>query len=258
MISQRFFINICLLFILFTILSGHVFGEDQSLQILTEEWAPFNYQENGVLTGFSTEIVKQILARLGRNEPIQVNPGSRSIYILDNEPYAMFFSLYRTEEREAKYHWVGPLASGSISFYKRKGDALDVNSLEDAKRVRSVSCRYAGLIPGLLEELGFDNLDNTAKDSYNVYEKILLGRNDLAISDTEPGVRYVLKKLGYPLDSLTRTPVVIFDADLYIAFSKDTPDEEINQWQILLDEMKADGTYDKIADKYSVMRPVYQ
>ncbi len=37
---------------------------------------------------------------------------------------------------------------------------------------------------------------------------------------------------------------------LYIAFSKNTPDDEVKKWQAALDELKKDGTYQKIVDKY--------
>jgi len=40
------------------------------------------------------------------------------------------------------------------------------------------------------------------------------------------------------------------DTQLYIAFSKNTPDDVIDKWQSPLDEMKADGTFDTLVKKY--------
>lgn len=116
--------------------------------------------------------------------------------------------------------------------------------------VESISCRYAGLIPTLLLNLGFENLDMTAKDSEQVYEKVLIGRNDLVISDSEMGVIYYLEKLNYQKDALTRMPLLVFQSDLYIACSKDIPLEEVRLWQSALDLLKADRTYDRIYKSY--------
>jgi len=38
--------------------------------------------------------------------------------------------------------------------------------------------------------------------------------------------------------------------DLYIAFNKNTPDTIIEKWQKALDDIKKDGTYQKILNKY--------
>jgi hypothetical protein len=35
----------------------------------------------------------------------------------------------------------------------------------------------------------------------------------------------------------------------YIAFSRGTPDEEVNAWQQTLDEIKTDGTYERLEEK---------
>lgn len=37
----------------------------ESYQVVTEEWAPYNYQENNQLTGMATEIVRSIMAMTG-------------------------------------------------------------------------------------------------------------------------------------------------------------------------------------------------
>lgn len=42
----------------------------------------------------------------------------------------------------------------------------------------------------------------------------------------------------------------IMESQLYIAFHKETSEEVIQRWQKALDEIKKDGTYQKILQKY--------
>ena len=43
---------------------------------------------------------------------------------------------------------------------------------------------------------------------------------------------------------------VLGDSNIYIAFSKDTPADVVAQWQGKLDEMKADGSFERIIRRY--------
>ena len=72
-------------------------------QVVTEEWAPYNYLENDRLTGMATDIVRAIMARTGDDFDIVLLPGSRSINMLDKRPKTVMYSLFRTAVREPLY-----------------------------------------------------------------------------------------------------------------------------------------------------------
>ncbi|WP_432455908.1 MULTISPECIES: substrate-binding periplasmic protein [unclassified Agarivorans] len=218
--------------------------------LVTEEWAPFNYQENGKLVGFSTEIVAGILKLLNEDYQIQLLPSLRSTRVLNSRPQTMMFSLFRTPSREQQYKWIGPLSDGSIYFYKRRGHRIPVDSLADLKRVKRIATRHQGIIPSLLLEQGFENLDMTATSSMQVYQKLLLGRADIAISDTDLGVSHNMRMLAVDMRRIEKIPIQVFRSDLYIAAHKDLPDSEIQRWQAALDTLKANGSYQAIFDKY--------
>lgn len=241
------------IFVSWVILSLFVLAVSAADEILlvTEEWAPYNYTEAGELTGFSTEIVQNILDVLKENYEIRLLPSMRASNLLNTRPHTMMFSMFRIPERETLYQWIGPLSDASIFFYKRKGDSRRFTSLEDMKQVVRIACRHAGLIPTLLLEQGFSNLDMTATSSLPVYQKLLHGRCDLAISDADLGVRYQLKSLDVKLDEVfEKIPIPVFEAELYIACSKDIPEAEIQRWNSALDTLKINGVYGQILQKY--------
>ncbi|WP_415884717.1 hypothetical protein ACMXYO_08590 [Neptuniibacter sp. QD37_6] len=63
-------------------------------------------------------------------------------------------------------------------------------------------------------------------------------------------VSNVFKTSGVSEKIIKKTPIVLYQSEGYIAFSKQTPDEEIVAWQSVLDRLKKDGEYDRLANQY--------
>jgi len=229
---------------------GSCLAADQRLSIVTEEWAPYNYAEGGVVKGQSVEVVQALARSLAVPIDIQLLPSMRATVALDSQPRTMMITMLRTPEREARYKWIGPLGESSIYFYKRKGSPLAINSLEDAKKVPLICARQAGLTVSRLRAAGFTNLNSSAFEGKAVYRMLLFGRCDLAVSDSPLGVAHALKQMGFPPDAVVQTPVKILSLPLFIACSKDFPDAEIARWQTALDAMKRSGAFQAILRKY--------
>ncbi len=224
-------------------------AKEGALTIITENWPPYNYEENGEVKGFSTEIVQAIIKKLNLSYEVQLLPGARGEKLLDEGSHVMNFSLFRTSERETRYKWIGPIAEDAIYFYKKKGNPLEIATLEDAKNVKRVACRHKGLVLSVLQKEGFTNLDLTTKPK-RIVRKVAMGIVDLSVSETPLGVRYWLTKAKLPTDSLEQTPVKLVEFPLYIACTKDIPDQVIQQWQDALEQIKASATYTRIYNKY--------
>ena len=224
-------------------------AEGGTLTIITEDWPPYNYEENGEVKGFSTEIVQAILKELNLSYEIQLLPGARGEKLLDEGAHVMNFSLFRTSERKNQYKWIGPIAEDAVYFYKKKGNPIDIQTLEDAKNVKRVACRHKGLVFNVLQKEGFTNLALTTNPD-DIIKKVVMRRVDLSVSETPLGVKYWLRKLNFPADALEQTPVKLVEFPLYIACTKDIPDEVIQQWQEALEHIKASEMYTQIYNKY--------
>ncbi|WP_108650855.1 substrate-binding periplasmic protein [Dongshaea marina] len=110
-----------------------------TLRIITEEWAPYNYMEKGVLKGFSVEIVRAVMKQLGEEHKIELLPGARGERLLDYEPNVMNFSLFRTREREPRYKWIGPISEESIYFYKLADNHKTYGDIQQIKKIAIAS-----------------------------------------------------------------------------------------------------------------------
>lgn len=221
------------------------------IKLISENWPPYNFEEKSTAKGYSTEIVKLIMKELNIKADIAIYPGSRAMQVLNNSKRTMFFSLIRTPKREDLYKWIGPFGHQNIPFYKRKGSPLNIKTIEDAKKVDSICCRNSGFVLQRLKSLGFKNLD-LSKTAKTVYLKSILGRCDLAITETPLGYSYWMKDLKRPQDSLEMTPVNVTSTPLYIVATKDIPNSEIELWQKALKKVLASKAYIEISKKYGL------
>ena len=121
--------------------------------------------------------------------------------------------------------------------------------MEDAKKADGIAAYHSGVILDNLISLGFKNIDKSPTID-SIFKKILHDRAELMVVFPESGINYWLKKNGYSLDTLIKTPVRIASYEMYIICSNDIPDKTIERWQNSLDNLKASGEFDRILKKY--------
>lgn len=227
---------------------------DNSVRLMTEEFAPYQFYEGEgekkVITGISIEIVKAIQAEIGNAEKIKVLPWSRALKLLTKNKNAALFSTARTPAREDKYKWVGPLAKLEIVFFKKTGSPVSFSSVDGAKSIGKVGVTKNVATHEMLVNMGFKNLDvmQSGSDDKNI-RRLTKGRIDVWPTAYYAGI-YSAKKMGL-LDQIQVVPdVSLMSGFLYIAFNKQTDSNLIHQWQLALDQLKATGAIDRILEKY--------
>ncbi|AXP03932.1 MULTISPECIES: ABC transporter substrate-binding protein [Pseudomonas] len=234
---------------LLCLLLGTVDARAEEYQVVTEEWAPYNYQENNQLTGMTTEIVRAIMTLTGSDFEVLLQPSMRATQILKHRPKTIMYSLFRTPEREPLYKWVGPIVEESIHPYQL-ANTPPVNSLEQLLHAPQITTRHAGLVPQMLQSLGFNNLDKSATESKLLYRMLLAGRTGIIIGDTDAGVAYYSRQLNIAPGTLRRIPIELYRSSLYIAFSPDSEDEVVAAWSRALEQLRRSGELERIQRRY--------
>ncbi len=217
------------------------------LTIITEKYPPLSLINQGIITGSSVEVVREILRRLKQPDDIIILPWVRGYNLLKTQPNVALFSTTRTKERESLFHWVGPICTSRNGFYAKRGHGILINSLEDAKKVESIATYKEDAREQMLRAWGFTNLDSSKSPVSNL-KKLLSGRVDLWLYDNL-GMPGVAKQVGINTDELELV-FSIEEVSLYIAFSKGTSENVVKQWQKTLDSMKRDGSFQKISRKW--------
>lgn len=235
---------IALVFITFSL-----FAKD-NIQPLTENWTPYQMETKNGLQGISVDLVKEIQKRIGNKKEIKVFPWKRGYNItLQKKGYALFLTT-RSKKRENLFKWVGPIASMKLAFFKNASRSdLNINSLEDAKKVASIIVAEDTISHQKLTELGFTNLTINSLANYSL-TKLLENKTDLYPVEYNA---FMYKRKKEKLEEKVvpvKMKIPIYSSHLYIAFNKETDEKTIKKWQKALDEIKADGTYEKITTKY--------
>lgn len=220
-----------------------------SFDIMTENLPPFNFiNDKNEVVGISVDIAEEIMKNNKDVYPIKVMPWSRAYKEIINKPNKVLFSMTRTPQREYMFKWVGPVSSSSWVFYAKSDANIVINSLEDAKNDKyKIGTYFDDVKEGYLKDNEFYNLYSVPNDALNL-KKLIKGRINLWVEGEVQGL-YTAKQLKIDSSKIKKV-FTIKDAQLYIAFSRTTPNSVINQWQEKLDMMKKDGRYQAIMDKY--------
>lgn len=219
-------------------------------QVVTEEWAPYNYVHNGQLTGMATEIVRAIMALTGDHFEVTLLPSMRAGLTLQSRPKTIMYSMFRTPERERRYQWVGPIVEESIHPYQLVDGRPPLYSLAQLQQLAQITTRHAGLIPERMRALGFTNLDRSANESQQLYRMLLAGRTEVIVGDTDAGVAYYSRQLQIAPGTLRQIPVQIYRSSLYIAFSLDSDPAVVAAWAGALEQLRRSGEVARIQRRY--------
>ncbi len=221
------------------------------ITVFTEEWAPFNYLENGKVTGISVDIAREMMKMTGITGEIEVVPWARAYTQALTRENVMIFTMARTEEREDKFNWIGKVGEKKMYFFKLKSRKdIELKSVEAAKRYMT------GVVNNDVSEMellkrGFkhgENLDKAVTEDVNV-RKFFSKRVDLLLG-AEEDTMYLCKKLKYSYSEIQRLNVIVYDGEYYIAFSKETSEEIVEKFRRAFSELQKNGFYSKIRDKY--------
>ncbi len=223
----------------------------RQISVLTENSGDNNYlAKDGSIKGHNVDIVREIMARLGVGGPVELMPWKRAYLMARSGPNVALFSTTRTFAREDLFKWVGPLHVSRFVLYGKKGSGIEVNSLADAKTVGGIGCYRDDVREQYLKANGFKNLESLYGSDANAINlrKLLAGRIDLWITSNKVMIN-TARNMGIDSEGLTEV-FVVKKVYAYIAFSKTTPDAIVSQWQTTLDDIKRDGSYERIMARY--------
>lgn len=252
------------LLILIVVMSGclktdtiHVYDVSQKdpddnlqIQIYTEEQAPFNYiNDHGHLSGRSTEMVREIMRRLKVSYPIHLVPWADGYRTVITTPNTAIYSIIMTHERDAMFRWVGPIAELEYSFYARSDNSENITSIEALKHSGSIAVVSNDARELYLNALGFENILPLESDTACI-KALAREEVDFWLGTKDIYAQNVKRSMWDDVPEFHIASVPVPLQRIYIGFNRNTPDSVINAWQEKLDEMKEDGTYDLIQNRY--------
>lgn len=217
-----------------------------NIEVVTEDWKPFNYPENGEIKGTSTVIVKKVLKEVGLTYNIRVYPWARAYHMALNEKNVLIYTLMRIPQREKLFKWVRPLGPANKTWlWKRKGDKkIIVNNIDDAKKYM-IGTNNDSMDHIWLKDNGFKDKENISVNSkVELFVKMLkFGRVDMMAFNTA-SIEEEVKKLNFSIEDFEKV-IPLFTTQPFMAFSQLTSDEYVEKFKMVYDQLVKENKLEK-------------
>ena len=239
--------------LLLGLLATSAFAQVTPLKVLTEEFPPYNYTENGKITGFATAVVRAVLQEANIEGEFQSLPWARAYETASTSESVLIYSIGRSPQREKLFKWVGVIAPTQYYLFSLAPRKLRLERLEQAKTFQIATVNEDVGEQFLLSK-GFvkgQNLQSSAKYELN-YEKLKRGRVDLWIMSELTAVYFARQAGDEPTQTLERSYAIteLSSDGYYMAFGVQTPDALVERLSKALAIIKGSGTYDALKKKW--------
>jgi len=205
------------------------------LEVVTEEWKPYNYLENNEIKGVSTEVVKKVLDKAGIKYSIKIYPWSRAYVMAQNKSDVLIYTIIRIRAREAAFKWIRPLGKGgTTSLYRlKKNRHINPRTMNEAKKY-SIVVNKDSMDHLWLKHEGFNNLELPPKVENSIH-MFFHGRVDMIAFDTSV-MKEEFSKLGYNVNDVVQV-IPLFRTPPYMALSLSTSDKILKKLQAAYDQL---------------------
>ncbi len=230
----------------------------QSLTVYTEEFPPYNYMANGVITGMSTEVVEAVLKQAEIAYDIKSYPWIRTYNNAVNGTNALIYSISRRAKREKQFQWIGVIVPSiqSVFALKERGD-ITIKSMNDLKKYQ-IGTTIGDARETYLINKGFDLKTFqriSGEDSYvRNYKKLKSGRIEVwPIPDAV--AFYIANNAGDDPARILQKVYELSDISkdgYYLAASLDTSDIIIGKIKKALEKFGTTPDYRNILKKYGL------
>ncbi|AHJ13333.1 substrate-binding periplasmic protein [Sulfurospirillum multivorans] len=197
-------------------------------KVYTEQNPPYNFMENGTVTGRSTKLLKALFQQCSHQiegERIWFLPWVQAYHEALHVNNSVIYSTVRTPEREMLFQWVGPIGKMTLGIVAKKRTHIRIASSEQLQRYKIATIPDTAS-EKLLINLGVDEavLERFGQVSSQI-KKLAQNRVD-AIAYSVDGTFSILEEMGYDPNDY-EVVYLLKESDLYFAFNKETHPQTI-------------------------------
>lgn len=155
----------------------------------TQDFAPFSYLTNGVVSGPAADIIRRVCADLKIDCPIRLLPWRRAQQEVEEGKAHALFLIGWNEERAKTFYFSPPLLVTEYGFFVRNESPLDFKQVTDVKGY-TVGVYGPSNTATALEKIKAEVKDLTidmTPDDIAAFKKLSLGRVDAVFSNKDVG-----------------------------------------------------------------------
>jgi len=212
-----------------------------------DDFAPYNWVENGTLLGLDTELVGHLVRRAGGEPLFEPSSWNRVRMALDKAQVDAAFQFIPLPERFEKYHMVGPYRVGDTVFACRRGQAVTFDKLDD------LAGRRIGAVKGFTYGGGFEQstmltVERSADNNRQLVRMLAAERVDFILIDYLTLLHNA--RIEGVMQNFDILPTPLTKVQRYVALPLDRADKAARLNGALL-VAEADGSLDAIRKRWS-------
>lgn len=236
-----------LILAVFALMAVSCTQKNVEMTILTENYPPLSYLENGSVTGYGADVVAALQKELKSNAEIQVLAWDEAYNRALTQPNIVLFTMEKTPEREDKFYFIGPLGDNTAYFYALAASPIVLENIEAASSVKAIGTTTNWFTEQFLKEQGFGNLQSKA-DPIESLKMLANQEVDLGVF-TDVTFPLLCREAGIAPETL-RPVLQLMQSQYYIAISKASAPKIVKQWEKAFADLQNSGNLDQIKNKW--------
>lgn len=236
--------------VFFCVLVSAGSGYAEVLNVTGSLWSPYvdGEVENG---GLASDLVRTALTRAGYEVEPNVETWTRAYQGVAVGAYDVVAAIWQNEERGEDLLFSDAYLLNDIVFLARRGILVEYRSLSD----------LSGFRIGVVREFAYDEAFDTHPDLYRVVNNHLIqnllllrqGRLDIVVGDKWSILSQISQFMPDDLGAFVMLPKPLARRALRLGVSRLNPkaDEIIAAFDLAIQEMQDDGTYDEIVKRHT-------
>jgi polar amino acid transport system substrate-binding protein len=232
--------------------------ETITIQAYCEDYNPYNFAENGVITGFSVDLLRAISKQAKIDISIEIVPWKRYLKVVENTPNTLLFTATRNRIREDRFKWIGPIDGRTQKLYKLKKESTIWDMKIDTRSNNTVLESIHREQYPIIAVSGDASEKNLTDQGYRVFSgpkpelnvKQFINERAPLIVNVDISIASKLKIEGRSFSEIEEVAVFNDDFTYFYMVNKETDTEIVYRLQKALDVLKYNGVYKNIRNKW--------
>lgn len=220
------------------------------LAAYTEEWPPYNFNENGEVSGISTDILRAACQTAKLQCTFQIVPWARAYKTATRTPNTVLYTTARKPSREHEFVWVGPILPRTTWVYGKATPTPLIRDFKDLAHHRVGVVRDEAAQQDL-EAAGVPLSAFTVQSTNADVLRILMGDVVDAMVDTEIGMAWNLRSANLAPNAVHKLMKLADDGAYYFALNPESDPALVNRLQTAVDKLRRSGKIDAIVKHYT-------
>ncbi|MDD1958552.1 MAG: transporter substrate-binding domain-containing protein [Pseudomonas capeferrum] len=224
-------------------------AQAERLRLVSDDWAPYVYQQNGQPRGIDYEVTTQVFKRLGVEVEWQFLPWKRCLAMIEQGLADGIVDIFQIDARRPFLIYPSePMSDVEFVLFQARSRRHTVTSLNDLAGLS------VGTSPGYTYGAAFNGSSRFRREAAPTHEanlgKLVLGRIDLLITDRRVG-RYLMRQLGLE-QQVEELPLLISRQTQYLGLTRKPGRESLAQaFAEELQRFKQEPAYAAINNRYT-------